>query len=118
MTTRTLLGDVPRLYQNIRPFLSTLLWNDVRNADTCAWLVAGCLESQVCSLPAWVSGRISKAQVAQSREVQARRFLENPKVDPFEIYAPLVFQAFRHHGEHRLVLALDGVPPRNWTVSR
>ena len=66
MTTKTLLGDVPRLYQNVRPFLSTLPWNDVRNADTCAWLIAGCLESRICSIPAWVSGRISKAQFAQS----------------------------------------------------
>ncbi|AXH01120.1 transposase (plasmid) [Deinococcus wulumuqiensis] len=107
MTTKTFLGDVPRLYQNVRPFLSALSWNDVRNADTCAWLVAGCLESRTCSIPAWVSGRISKAQFAQSREIQGRRFLENPKVDPFEIYAPLVFQALRHWGEHRLVLALD-----------
>ena len=107
MTTEIFLGDVPRLYQNIRPFLNFLPWNDVRNADTCAWLVAGCLESQVCSIPAWVSGRISKAQIAQSREVQARRFLENPKIEPFEIYAPLVLQALRHWGEHRLVLALD-----------
>ncbi|WP_339094689.1 hypothetical protein WDJ50_10005 [Deinococcus sp. VB142] len=98
---------MPRLYQNVRPFLSTLPWNDVRNADTCAWLIAGCLESQTCSIPAWVSGRISKAQVAQSREVQARRFLNNPKVDPFETYAPLVFQALQHWGEHLLVLALD-----------
>ena len=107
MTTKTLLGDVPRLYQNVRPFLSTLPWNDVRNADTCAWLIAGCLESRICSIPAWVSGRLSKAQFAQSREIQGRRFLKNPKVDPFEIYAPLVFQALRHWGEHRLVLALD-----------
>ncbi|WP_276321263.1 hypothetical protein [Deinococcus fonticola] len=30
MTTKTILGDVPRLYQNVRPFL-TLSWNDVRN---------------------------------------------------------------------------------------
>lgn len=103
------LGDVPRLYQNIRPFLTSLRWNDVRNADTCAWLVAGCLESQRCFIPAWVSARISKAQVAQSRELQARRFLVNPKVDPFETYTPLVFQALQHWGEHRLLLALDTV---------
>lgn len=107
MTTKMLLGDVPQLYQNIRPFLNFLPWNDVRNANTCAWLVAGCLDSQVCSLPLWVSGRISKAELAQSREVQGCRFLKNPKIDPFEIYTPLVMQALHHWGEHRLVLALD-----------
>ena len=88
------LGDVPRLYQNIRPFLTSLRWNDVRSADTCAWLVAGCLESQRCSIPTWVSARISKAQVAQSREVQARHFLENPKVWGVSDFAQFKLSSF------------------------
>lgn len=105
--TENAFGDVPQLYQAIRPFLDGLFWNDVRNADTCAWLVAGCVHSQHCSLPAWVSGRHSKAQYAQSRERQGRRFLKNPRIDPISVYGPLVTAALQDWGEHRLVLALD-----------
>ena len=107
MITENAFGDVAQLYQAIRPFLDGLFWNDVRNADTCAWLVAGCLRSQQCSLPDWVSGRPSKAQYAQSRERQGRRFLANPHIDPISVYGPLVTAALRDWGEHRLVLALD-----------
>lgn len=107
MRTGNVTGDVPQLYQAIRPFLAPLLWNDVRNADTCAWLVAGCLHSQRCSLPHWASGRVSQAQYAASRELQARRFLKNPKIDPLGVYGPLVVSALRDWGEHQMVLALD-----------
>jgi len=64
------------------------LWNDSHNADTFAWLVTGLLQSQKSTLPDWISGRLSKAEFAQSRERQARRWLGNAKIDPVNIRPP------------------------------
>ena len=35
------VGDAGRVYQAVRRYTETLLWNDSRNADTFAWLVTG-----------------------------------------------------------------------------
>ncbi len=101
------VGDAGRVYQAVRQYAKTLLWNDSRNADTFAWLVTGMLQSQKSTLPDWITHRQSNATFAQSRERQARRWLGNAKIDPVSIYGPLVTSALRTWGEHRLVLALD-----------
>lgn len=101
------VGDAGRVYQAVRQYAETLLWNDSRNADTFTWLVTGLLQSQKSTLPEWITHRPSKAQFAQSRERQARRWLSNAKIDPVSIYGPLVTSALRTWGEHPLVLALD-----------
>ncbi|WP_189093928.1 transposase, partial [Deinococcus ruber] len=101
------VGDAGQVYQAVRQYSERLLWNDSRNADTFAWLVTGLLQSQKSTLPEWITHRPSKAQFAQSRERQARRWLGNAKIDPVSIYGPLITSALRTWGEHRLVLALD-----------
>ena len=107
VNTENVVGDAGRVYQAVRQYAETLLWNDSRNADTFAWLVTGVLQSQKSTLPEWITHRQSKAQFAQSRERQARRWLGNTKIDPVRIYGPLITSALRNWGEHRLVLALD-----------
>ena len=101
------VGDAERVYRAVRQYAERLLWNDSRNADTFAWLVTGILQSRKSTLPEWITHRPSKAQFAQSRERQARRWLGNAKIDPVGIYGPLITSALRTWGEHRLVLALD-----------
>lgn len=101
------VGDAQRVYQAVHEYTKRLLWNDSRNGDTFAWLVTGLLQSQKSTLPEWITQRPSKAQFAQSRERQARRWLSNAKIDPVAIYGPLITSALRTWGEHRLVLALD-----------
>ncbi len=101
------VGDAGRVYQAVRQYAKTLLWNDSRNADTFAWLVTGLLQSQTSTLPDWITHRPSSATFAQSRERQARRWLGNAKIDPVSIYGPLVTSALRTWGGHRLVLAFD-----------
>ena len=107
MNTENAVGDAGRVYQAVHQYTKSLLWNDSRNADTFAWLVTGVLQSQKSTLPEWITQRPSKAQFAQSRERQARRWLSNAKIDPVSIYGPLITSALRTWGEHRLVLALD-----------
>ena len=99
-------GDAGRVYQAVRRYAEALLWNDSRNADTFAWLVTGLLQSQKSTLPEWITQRPSKAQFAQSRERQSRRWLSNAKIDPVSIYGPLITSALQTWGEHRLVLVL------------
>jgi len=101
------VGDAGRVYQAVRRYAETLVWNDSRNADTSAWLVTGVLQSPKSTLPEWITERPSKAQFAQSRERQARRWLSNAKIDPVSICGALITSALRSWGEHRLVLALD-----------
>jgi len=83
------------------------LWNDVRNAQTLGWMVTGLLLSQCPSLSAWVPHIHSRANFAQSTERRYRRWLDNPAIDPRNIYGPLVTRALRDWGQHTLVLALD-----------
>ena len=87
------VGDAGRVYQAVRQYAKTLLWNDSRNADTFAWLVTGMLQSQKSTLPDWITHRQSNATFAQSRERQARRWLGNAKIDFVSIYGPLVTSA-------------------------
>jgi hypothetical protein len=107
VNTENAVGDAGRVYKAVHQYTKRLLWNDSRNADTFAWLVTGVLQSQKSTLPEWITHRPSKAQFAQSRERQARRWLSNAKIDPVSIYGPLITSALRTWGEHRLVLALD-----------
>ncbi|WP_139806601.1 hypothetical protein [Deinococcus hopiensis] len=87
--------------------VQTGLWNDVRNAQTLAWMITGRLLSGCPSLPAWVPHIHSRAVFAQSTERRYRRWLDNPAIDPGQIYGPLVTRALWDWGQHTLVLALD-----------
>ena len=107
MTTPMPVGDLPQIYAALRPFLNDMPWNDRRNADNCAWLVAGCIHSRRCSVIDWVSGRISNATTANSREIQGYRFLKNKNVVCDDIYGRLVFRALKSWGKGCLKLALD-----------
>jgi len=89
------VGDAGRVYQAVRRYAEVLLWNDSRNAETFAWLVTGALLSQTSTLPHWITHRQSKAQFAQSRERQARRWLGNAKIDPVSVYGPLITSALQ-----------------------
>ena len=107
MRTENAAGDAARLYQAVLAHVQTGVWNDVRNAQTLAWMVTGLLLSQCPSLPAWVPHVHSRATLAQSTERRYRRWLDNPAIDPTNIYGPLVTRALREWGQHTLVLALD-----------
>ena len=107
MTTENASGDASRLYQATLAHLHQGLWNDVRNAHTLAWMVAGLLLSGQTSLPSWLPHVHSRATFAQSTERRFRRWLENPAIDPVSIYGPLVTRALRDWGAHTLILALD-----------
>ena len=51
VNTKNAVGDAGRVYQAVRQYTETLLWNDSRNADTFAWLVTALLQPQKLTLP-------------------------------------------------------------------
>ncbi len=95
------------MYHAVLPHLLPSLWNDVRNAQTCSWMVTGLLLTHSSSPSEWVAHVHSRAQHAQSVERRFARWLDNAALDPVDLYGPLILRALKEWGETRLVLALD-----------
>ena len=107
MKSELIVGDASRVYHSVLPHLLASLWTDVRNAQTCAWMVTGVLLARSSTPSDWVAGVLSKAQQAQSTERRFARWLNNEAIDPVGIYGPLVLRSLKSWGKSRLVLALD-----------
>ncbi len=82
-------------------------WRDVRHLYTLAWMVVGLIHSGCVSLTAWVPFVSSWACYAQSTQWRFARWLENPRVEVHDLYAPLIQTALTAWGKHTLYLALD-----------
>jgi hypothetical protein len=70
-------------------------------------MVVGLSQSGCVSLPAWVPFVKGRARSAQSTQRRFARWLQNPRVEVYELYAPLLQQALAEWGQHTVYLALD-----------
>jgi hypothetical protein len=70
-------------------------------------MVVGLLSSRWISLSQWIAYVDSRAQVAQSTERRFRRWLENPRIEVWPLYAGLVGRVLADCPDRRLYVALD-----------
>jgi hypothetical protein len=107
VTNEYIQNDASRVYHNIFDHLQYSLWTDIRNAETCAWMVTGALLTTSSNVTKWIPHVSSKALFPQSTERRFNRWLENPAIDVVGIYGPQIVRALKSWGEERLVIALD-----------
>ena len=100
-------SDASRVYETIFDHLQYSLWTDIRNAETCAWMVTGSLLTTSSNMTDWIPKVSSKALFSQSTERRFNRWLENPAIDVVGVYGPQIVRALKSWGEERLVIALD-----------
>lgn len=102
------MENTPRLYSGLLEVLGQLgQWRDVRHLHTLGWMVVGLIQSGCVSLTAWVPFVRGRARYAQSTQRRFARWLQNPRVEVHELYAPLIQQALAAWGQHAVYLALD-----------
>lgn len=80
---------------------------DIRHLNTLAWMVVGLMASGSIALTAWGVYVHTCATQAQSHQRRWQRWLTNSRIDPQQLYAPLITLALRSWGTHTLYLALD-----------
>lgn len=97
----------PTLYATVFHLLRHAPWRDVRHLSTLAWMVVGLLSSHWISLSQWIAYVDSRAQVAQSTERRFRRWLENPRIEVWPLYAGLLGRVLAECPDRRLDVALD-----------
>lgn len=100
-------SDASRVYHNVFDHLQYSLWTDIRNAETCAWMVTGSLLTTSSNPTKWIPQVSSKALFSQSTERRFNRWLKNPAIDVVGVYGPQIVRALKSWGEERLVIALD-----------
>ena len=100
-------SDASRVYETIFDHLKYSLWTDIRNAETCAWMVTGVLLTTSSNMTDWIPKVSSKALFSQSTERRFNRWLENPAIDMVGVYGPQIVRSLKSWGEERLVIALD-----------
>jgi len=102
------MENTSRLYEALLTVLGHCRrWMDLRHMKTLAWMVTGLLLSDKISLTAWVPFIKSSAQYAQSTVRRLARWLNNERIEVYELYGPLIQAALADWGDQRLRLALD-----------
>lgn len=102
------MENTSRLYNAVVKLLRQPdCWQDLRHLYTLAWMVVGLLISHQISLSAWIDYVYSRAVFAQSTQRRFSRWLSNERVQPQQVYGPLIRQALHQWHSERLVLALD-----------
>ncbi len=101
------MKHTPRLYNTLVALLNQTQWQDRRHLFSCAWMVFGLLSTTKIHISEWASTVVSRANYAQSHERRLRRWLSNRKINPQDIYRPLIQHAIRNWGTEKLYLALD-----------
>jgi hypothetical protein len=107
MTGDPSYSDASRVYNTVFDHLQYSLWTDIRNAETCAWMVTGSLLTTSSNITDWIPKVLTKALFSQSTERRFNRWLENPVIDIVGIYGSQIVRALKSWGEERLVIALD-----------
>ncbi len=82
-------------------------WLDKRHMKTLAWMVVGLIESEQIGLTRWIPYAEVRAQMAQSVQRRFQRWLENERIEVYNLYGPLIQAALREWGVTTLYLALD-----------
>jgi len=102
------MESTPRLYDTLAHILSQHEnWVDRRHLKTLAWMIVGLIQARVVSLTAWVPYVHSRAVYAQSLVRRFDRWLENQRIEVYQLYGPLIQQALAEWGTDVLYLALD-----------
>jgi hypothetical protein len=102
------MENTPRLYCELVALMGQpRQWRDRRHLQTFIWMVVGLLHSGCVSLTAWVPFVSSRARYAQSTQRRFARWLQNPRIEVHNLYAPLIQTALAEWGTHALYLALD-----------
>ncbi len=97
----------PNLYATVFDLLRHAPWRDVRHLATLAWMVVGLLLSRCVCLSRWLGHVEGRAEKAQSTERRFRRWLENPRIEVWPLYAGLVGRVLAECADGRLYVALD-----------
>lgn len=97
----------PNLYATVFDLLRHAPWRDVRHLATLVWMVVGLLLSRCVCLSRWLGHVEGRAEKAQSTERRFRRWLENPRIEVWPLYAGLVGRVLAECADRRLYVALD-----------
>jgi hypothetical protein len=65
-------------------------WSDVRYLGVMAWMMVGMIATGSVNLTKWLSHINTKALIAQSRQRQLSRWLNNPLINPAKLYSPVI----------------------------
>jgi hypothetical protein len=99
--------SAPSLYATVFNLLKHLPWRDVRHLGGLAWMVTGLLLSRCIALSRWVPYVEGRARFAQSTERRFQRWLDNPRIEVWPLYAVLIGKALAECPDRRLHVALD-----------
>ncbi|HXV96789.1 MAG TPA: transposase [Anaerolineae bacterium] len=102
------MSDSLSLYRTLLEFVwqNGVRFHDLRCLMTFVWALVGLLLSQQIHLSQWALYRPGRAK-AGSKQRQLARWLHNRKINPSQVYGPLIKQVLRAWTNQRLFLALD-----------
>lgn len=101
----TLNGKV--LYYIIYGMLKHRFWRDDRHRQTFSWMVVGLIITRVLNPSSWTSIVEGRGENAESHLKAFMRWLRNDRINPYELYGPIIKEALVSWGENTLYLALD-----------
>ena len=102
------MEDSLKVYRTMLQFVweSGIRFHDLRCLATFVWMVTGLVMSHTVHLGRWAAHRKIETQAA-SKERQFSRWLHNIKIDPLQIYRPMIAKVLLELEEECVYLALD-----------
>lgn len=102
------MSDSLILYRTLLEFVwqNGIRFHDLRCLMTFVWALVGLILSQQIHLSQWALYRPGRAK-ASSKQRQLSRWLHNGKINPSQVYGPLIKRVLRAWAKQRLYLALD-----------
>jgi hypothetical protein len=97
----------PKLYNGLMVLLKLSPWLDKRHLFTFVWMVVALIQSAKINLSEWTCYVVGRARYAQSHERRFKRWLYNDRIKALALYTPLIQNALRDWGTHKLYVALD-----------
>jgi hypothetical protein len=102
------MENTPDLYDTLFQILSQHRhWIDIRHLHTLLWMVVGLIHSKTVNLPDWVPFVNSRAQYAQSTVRRFSRWLHNERIQPNELWLPIIRTVLQAWQAQTLYLVLD-----------
>lgn len=97
-----------KLFYNLFHFIcdNGIRFHDLRVTSTFVWAVFGLIVSECVHLSGWALLRQGEAKVA-SKERQFSRWLHNDRINPMQVYSPIVKNVMQEWYNRRIYLALD-----------
>ncbi|NEP54175.1 MAG: transposase [Moorea sp. SIO3C2] len=102
------MENTSRLYNALVTLLGqSKQWADIRHLHTLVWMVVGLIHSGSVNLTKWTMYILARAVFAQSKQRRFSRWLHNPRINPQQLYSPLIQEALNRWENERLYLSLD-----------